>query len=323
VNGHPPFRASREGYSQPAWRLLTATIDRRIRRKERVMTTQQTQDSLSLRLHPAPPRGFDPFTASVEDLKRHGLPQRPDPHSQPGLAALWQRQARRWHGFEHLEPKLDPAGAPTHRPARAFGIGPDPSESCGYSLFSTAGPFTALFITWTVPDLHFVADPQGTNHLHTFVGLGFLDVHVEMTVDESNNVTSQLWAEGVGNVNLPVRPGDMLSASICLDTAPPGRANYVLANETTAQTMNFSFDTGFPPAVTVDAGVTRDDINLPFRPLGRFGAVYFDEISAYSTSGHQSLTAGSAITMVDRNGGTLATPVRLTDYAFKVLYVGA
>ena len=153
------------------------------------MTTQQSRDSLSLRLHPAPPRGFDAFTASVEDLKRHGLPQRPDPHSQPGLAALWQRQARRWHGFEHLEPKLDPARAATHRPVRAFGIGPDPSESCGYSLFSTAGPFTALFITWTVPDLHFVEDPQGTNHLHTFVGLGFLDVHVEMTVDQSNNVS--------------------------------------------------------------------------------------------------------------------------------------
>jgi hypothetical protein len=292
------------------------------------MTDQQTQqtrhaqDSLSLRLHPAPTRGFDPFAASVDDLKRHGLPQRPDPHSNPGLAALWDRQARRWSGYEHLEPKPD-VTTTTKQPVRALGIGPDPSESCGYSLFSTTGPFTALFITWTVPDLHFVPDPQGTNNIHTFVGLGFLDVHVEMSVDQHNKVTSHIWAEGVGTVNLPARPGDTISASICLDTKPPGRANYVLANETAGQTMNFSFDTGFPPAVSIDAGVTRDDINQPFRPLARFGAVYFDEISAYSTSGHQSLLAGGAITMVDRNGRTLATPVRLTDYAFKVLYAGS
>lgn len=289
------------------------------------MTEQRTEDALSLRLHPAPARDFDPFTATVEDLKRHGLPQRPDRQAQPGLAALWERQARRWRGYEHLEPKPDTttATATATRPVRAFGLGPDPAESSGYSLFSTSGPFTALFVTWTVPDLHYVSDPQGTNNIHTFVGLGFLDVHVEMSIDANNHVTTRLWAQGVGTVNLRVRPGDTMSGSICLDTAPPGRANYVLANETTGQTMNFSFDTGFPPAVTIDAGVTRDDINQPFRPLARFGAVYFDEISAYSTSGHQSLTSGGAITMVDQNGRTLATPVRLTDYAFKVVYAGS
>src|SRR6195952_4938686 len=187
-------------------------------------TSEHSHDVQTLRLHLAPARDFDPFSAGVDDLKRHGLPQRPDPHGQPGLAALWDRQARRWSGYEHLEPKPDTTTA-VKQPVRAFGIGPDPSESCGYSLFSTSGPFTALFVTWTVPHLHFVEDPQGTNNLHTFVGLGFLDVHVQMSVDPTNKVPCQLWAQGVGNVNLPVRPGDMLSASICLDTAPPGRAN--------------------------------------------------------------------------------------------------
>jgi hypothetical protein len=38
------------------------------------------------------------------------------------------------------------------------------------------------------------------------------------------------------------------------------------------------------------------------------------------TSGTQSLTSGDAITMVDQNGGTLARPVRLTDYTFKVVF---
>jgi hypothetical protein len=81
---------------------------------------------------------------------------------------------------------------------------------------------------------------------HTFVGLGFLDVHVEMTVDAQENVTSYLWAQAVGQVNLPVRPGDVISGSLCPNTNPAGTATYFFANETTAQTINFSVDTGYP-----------------------------------------------------------------------------
>jgi hypothetical protein len=103
-----------------------------------------------------------------------------------------------------------------------------------------------------------------------------------------------------------------------------GTASYFLANETTAQTINFPVDTGFPPAVTINAGVSRSwPLNEPFLPLARFGVVYFDEISAYTTSGPLSLTSGEAITMVDQNGKTLAKPVRLTDFTFKTVFVSA
>jgi hypothetical protein len=62
----------------------------------------------------------------------------------------------------------------------------------------------------------------------------------------------------------------------------------------------------------------------PFGALARFGVVYFDEISAYSTNGHQPFPAGSdAVTMVDQNGTTLAQPDMLTDYAFKTIFVAA
>src|SRR4051794_33818717 len=101
-------------------------------------------------------------------------------------------------------------------------------------------------------------------------------------------------------------------------------AAYFLANETTSQTINFSVDTGFPPAVTINAGVTRSwPLNQPFPPLASFGVVYFDEISAYTTSRPRSLTSGEAITMVDQNGSTLARPVRLTDFAFKTVFAAA
>ena len=286
------------------------------------MAGKQTLGGKKLHLFPPPSKDFDPFAATEKDLMRHGLPLRPDPHAQPGMAALWDRLAARYRHFDHLEPQPDTTTA-AKKAIVAPALGPDPIESCGYQLFSSA-PFTALFVTWTVPDLHFTPSPAGVDYFHTFVGLGFLDLHVEMTVDSSQNVTSQIWAQSIGNINLSVRPGDVISGSLCLQTNPAGTASYFLTNETTAQTINFTVDTGFPPAVTINAGVTRSwPLDQPFPPLARFGVVYFDEISAYTTSGPLSLTAGQAITMVDQNGRTLASPVRLTDYAFKTVFVSA
>jgi hypothetical protein len=283
------------------------------------MTEQETSHRNGIQLYPPPSKDFDPFLATEDDLKRHGLPLRPDPQTQPGMAALWERQAGRYRSFDHLEPRSDTATA-TKKTGTAGALGPAPIESCGYSLVSLSAPFTALFVTWTVPNLRFSPSPLGHNLFHTFVGLGFLDVHVEMTVDSAQNVTSHIWAQAVGQVNLPVAPGDVISGALCLDTKPPGTAHYVLANETRSQTMNFEVDTGFPPAVTINAGVTRGDLNQPVHPLAHFGAVYFDEISAFSTNGSRSLTSGEAITMVEANGSTLAKPVRLNDFAFKTVF---
>ena len=189
---------------------------------------------------------------------------------------------------------------------------------------------TALFVTWTVPDPRFSPGPFdtitiGTQH-RTFAGLGMLAVHVEHTVDSAQNVACKLWAQSVEPVNLQVGPGDVISAALCLETNPPGTAAHFFANETTSQTINFAVDTGFPSAITINAGVTRtiDPQRPPSdSPLARFGVVYFDEISAYTPSGSRSLLSGDAITMVDENGGTLARPVRLNDYAFKTVFVAA
>lgn len=291
------------------------------------MTVQKTSEGTRLRIYPPPPKGFDPFAASRADLVRHGLPLRPDPQTQPDLAALWDRLADRYRDFEHLEFRPDTATvskkAARRAPApRLFPL--DPQESCGYSLFgSQAAPFTALFATWTVPDLRYSPDPYSpANSFRTFVSLGFLDVHTEMSVDSAQHVTCGLWAEDVGTINLPVSPGDVVSASMCLDTKPPGTAHYFLANQTTGQTVNFAVDTGFPPAVTVQAGISRGGWDHPNPALARFGVVYFDEISAYNTNGHQPFPASNeAVTMVDQNGATLAQPGLLTDYTFKTTFV--
>lgn len=76
---------------------------------------------------------------------------------------------------------------------------------------------------------------------------------------------------------------------------------------------------GVPPAVTINAGVTRGDYTLPVDPLAHFGIVYFDDIRAATTTGNPLLTSGNAVTMVDQNGATLASPVVLNNNAFKAV----
>lgn len=131
-----------------------------------------------------PPKDFDPLAAGKKDLARYGLPQRPDPQTQPGLAALWEQQARRYRSFDHLQAQ---AQRPTvKKPAMsAQALGLEPTEHCGYTLTSVGAPFTALFVTWTVPNLRHTPSEFGPNKFRTFVGLGFLDVHVEMSVDSA------------------------------------------------------------------------------------------------------------------------------------------
>jgi hypothetical protein len=269
-----------------------------------------------------PPKDFDPLTAGPKDLASYGLPQRPDPQSQPGLSALWERQARRYRTFEHLQAEVP-------RPPRSeSAMAPEalrlhPVSACGYTLASNGETFTALAATWTVPNLRHTPSPLGLNKFRTFVGLGPLDVHVEMTVDSTHNVTATvtaLGANGFEAVGLPVQPGDVISAVMCLAPKPPGEASYILANETRSQTVNFRFNSGFPPAATINAGIGRDVSDNPtLNPLAHFGVVYFDEISVFTTAGNPLLTDGQAITMVDLGGTTLAKPVRLNGFAFKIV----
>ena len=110
------------------------------------------------------------------------------------MAALWERQAARYRSFEHLEPRPDTTTANKKGCRRIRLDSPSlrartPRVMRLPALQPSSAPFTALFVTWTVPDLQFTPSPIGVNHFHTFVGLGFLDVHVEMTVDSAQNVT--------------------------------------------------------------------------------------------------------------------------------------
>ncbi len=100
-----------------------------------------------IRTHPAPPGGFDPRAASALELRRYGLPQRPDPAVRPDLAARWDavfsRQLRYITpeftpvpelvpGIER-QPRLRPEVTVTNPPSAGTRSGRSPVPSTGWT----------------------------------------------------------------------------------------------------------------------------------------------------------------------------------------------
>ena len=111
------------------------------------MTGTRMAESKKLRLHPAPPKNFDPFSATKQDMLKYGVPLRPDAHAQPGLAALWDRLATRYRNFEHLEPKPDTTTAgKTAVNTSVPLLGPDPTESCAFG--DSTRPLSVSITNW-------------------------------------------------------------------------------------------------------------------------------------------------------------------------------
>lgn len=278
---------------------------------------EATPGTKHVRTLPRIPKGFNAETATDRDLLRHGIPLRPDPARAPGLTALWEEQVRGYRHFDHLEAaviQLDLPVGPV--------IGQDlfPGETCGYELTSINAAISMFSGRWSVPNLSYNPQAQGaTVFFHTFFGLGLLDVHVDMTVNQAQQVTAAISVSG-GNVpGLAVRPGDSVRATLCVDPTGKGPSACFLVNETTAQTTSFSIASGLPPAVTVNAGISRGHAGPAFNPLARFGAVFFDDLSIFTTNGTRQLPDGVATAMVE-DGTTLARPLRLTDFAFKIVH---
>jgi Peptidase A4 family len=83
-------------------------------------------DILSLiRTYRSPPEGFDPRKAVDKELRRHGLPRRPDLEREPHLALLWTRMSARPTTFVEAKLAIDPfRNGRDPRGGQGFGYGP-------------------------------------------------------------------------------------------------------------------------------------------------------------------------------------------------------
>jgi hypothetical protein len=74
-----------------------------------------------VRVFPPPPKGFDALAASKTDLARHGLPQRPDPRTQPDQRRCRSSAHAATRVLSTWSPNLFPPISPRNPLPRASG----------------------------------------------------------------------------------------------------------------------------------------------------------------------------------------------------------
>ena len=147
--------------------------------------TSGTSSRGSTWTHPLPPDGFDPRAATPLELRRFGLPPRPDPAVRPELAAVWDEVFSR--KLSYITPVFQPAhelvpGISRADRPRADRPRPDANGTNGtWSGTVTHAPageaFEWVFGQWNVPDVEPGGEGPGSWFAATWIGIdGVTDV---------------------------------------------------------------------------------------------------------------------------------------------------
>jgi Peptidase A4 family len=294
----------------------------------------------SVRTHPLPPKGFDPRTASARELRRYGLPRRPDPAMRPQLAARWDEIFSRkityvtptFRPLEELLPGVKPRG----RLRQDLVTVPNSTWSGAVVHATGSQTFTWVLGQWNVPDVAPAAGGKGSQYTFAFIGIdGNTDVTQIGTIQSvstaaNGSVSKSCYAvyEWFPNswsaiTNLPVSFGDTMIGLICLDS--PTEALFSLVNVTSGIHAGFIFDA---PAGTASLEnqaewiLERPEVGGVNPPMPNFGEIYFD--SAMGGHGLDFLADGGTDTAINMvvNGATVATTTVETPTLIKIAYTG-
>jgi Peptidase A4 family len=293
-----------------------------------------------VRTHPLPPKGFDPRGASARELRRYGLPQRPDPAVRPQLAARWDEIFSRkityiaptFRPLEELLPGVKRRG----RPRRDLVTVTNSTWSGAVVHATGSQTFTWVLGQWNVPDVAPAAGGAGGQYTLAFIGIdGNTDVTQIGTVQSVSTATDGSLSKSCYAVyewfpnswsaitNLPVSFGDTMIGLICMDS--PTEAFFSLLNVTSGVHAGFVFDA---PAGTVSLEnqaewiLERPDVSGVNPPMPNFGEIYFD--SAMGGHGLDFLADGGSDTAINMvvNGATVATTTVETPTLIKIAYTG-
>jgi hypothetical protein len=304
------------------------------------MSLDTLQTKGGVRTHSLPPAGFNPRAASPLELRRHGLPQRPDPKVRPKLAALWDEIFSR--KLTYVRPTFRPVpellpGIERQRRPRQDLVNVTHSFWSGAVVHATGNQkFGWVLGQWNVPDVAPGATGQGNWTSIAWIGIdGNSDVTQIGTLqsvsrDANGNLSKNCYAfwEWWPNswnaiTNFPVNFGDTMLGLICMDS--PTEAWFSLLNLTSNLHAGFIFDA--PSGTTSQENQAEWILERPWiggapAPLPNFGEVYFD--SAMGGHGLDFLADAGTDTAINMvvNGRTVATTTVETPTLIKIAYSG-
>jgi len=153
------------------------------------------------RTYDPPPKDFDPITASDEQLRRHGIPRRPDPEREPKLARLWWRAFARKPKFIKAELTIDRLMSrrnPLHGSASEFSGSNWGGAFVRSSALGFGEPATFVTASWVVPEIVPIAPQVWSTFLVAgfWVGLDGMGNGQVLQAGIAASVTTEGWSDG-------------------------------------------------------------------------------------------------------------------------------
>jgi hypothetical protein len=294
----------------------------------------------------APPEGFDPITASDEELNYYGLPPHPDRNTEPERFAHWARamKASRTRIVPILQ-QTDNFHSSIQR-IKAANAGSDLSASGtvmndaggSYNWTGYASPSGTSTFYYVVSDMivPVAEQPLGTCtggwvHGSGWVGIDgvyvtdLLQAGVEfdsICANSLNGSAYNLWYEwlpfGAVNIsNFQVYPGDDIFVEVWHTSPTQGFAFFL--NHNTGQSTQVGFTA--PPGVSLVGNsaewvVERPKVNGALSTLTNFTSMPFYDAYGVTESGIKDTVGALPITMFDKSNNLLAFPVLIGKESF-------
>ena len=294
-----------------------------------------------------PPRGFDPLTADAADLKRYGLPPRPD---DPHHLARYEHVAKRLQGkLNYIQPTFQRNDGKAHGPRKRLTGAPTETSTnwSGGVVFAPSGQsFNWVEGDWVIPDVDAPTENQWY-YCANWIGIdgdGSNDVcqaGVECDVYRSGTtVTRNIypWWEWFAQgccpgtccehqiTNLAVNPGDMVTVLICTSGVGATGALVIIVNRTTGDSTWFTISA---PTGTSLAGnsaewiVEAPTVGGAQSSMADYGEVFFSVCEAFLGSGATvNGGTGDNINMINSSGSEVSAGTLITPTVIQCEYVG-
>lgn len=257
------------------------------------------------------PAGFDPTTASDEELQTYGYPSRPDPNDMKAYA-VWQRAV----STTRVTPELVPNPNRFHRPNQKMGSFVSGNWS-GYSVVKGSPTFDEVVGLWIVPSVNSESG-SFTGYSSMWVGIDGNCVCDDLVQDgteqewDGGKAVYYAWIEFIPNSELvasgfTVQPGDVIYATSSFKN---GKGVYFVSNFNTNK--SFSASLSVPKGakfsgLSVEWIIERTEVGGSFsNPLPHYAYAYMDDAWAYRSGSASKVTYldGDSENIVMEQGGT-------------------